>query len=165
MNPLAPSYVEKEAAEPSYTLRMAEANKRRSHEEMALVRGMEFHPLAFSTYGIPGPETLNFLNKVARAHFSDKNGCIAHLLVAIQKKIIQIIPDCSGSLASQTLHRQIWKFRGRRPLPVSACPRRQQHAVTNTLRRRIVRQHGPPKRCKPGKGAGSLRGRSSEYWA
>ena len=78
-----------------------------------------------------------------------------------KKKKIQIIPDCSGwSLASQTLHRQIWKFRGRRPLPVSACPRRHQRAVANTLRRRTVRQHGLPKRCKPGKGAGSLRGGS-----
>ena len=76
-----------------------------------------------------------------------------------QSPKIQIIPDCSGwSLASQTLHRQIWKFRGRRPLPVSACPRRHQSAVANTLRRRTVRQHGLPKRCKPGKGAGSLRG-------
>ena len=72
-----------------------------------------------------------------------------------------IIPDCSGwPLASQTLHRKIWKFRGRRPLPVSACPRRHQRAVANTLRRRTVRQHGLPKRCKPGKGAGSLRGGS-----
>ena len=86
-----------------------------------------------------------------------------------KKNPIQIIPDCSGwSLASQTLHRQIWKFRGRRPLPVSSCPRRHQRAVANTLRRRTVRQHGLPKRCKPCKGAGSLRegpGRSSEYWA
>ena len=74
-------------------------------------------------------------------------------------KKIQIIPDCSGwPLASQTLHRQIWKFRGRRPLPVSACPRRHQRAVADTLRRRTVRQHGLPKRCKRGKGAGSLRG-------
>ena len=93
--PLAPSYVEKEAAEPSHTLRMAEANKRRSHEEMALVRGMEFHLLAFSTYGIPGPETLTFLNKVARAHSSDKNVCLAHLLmaigVAIQRGNAQIV--------------------------------------------------------------------------
>ena len=73
----------------------------------------------------------------------------------------RVIPDCSGwSLASQTLHRQIWKFRGRRPLPVSACPRRHQRAVANTMRRRTVRQHGLPKRCKPGKGAGSLRGMS-----
>ena len=73
---------------------------------------------------------------------------------------IQIIPDCSGwSLASQTLHRQIWKFRGKRPLQVSAFPRRHQRAVANTLRRRTVRQHGLPK-SKPGKGAGSLRGGS-----
>ena len=28
----------------------------------------------------------------------------------------------------------------------------------NTMRRRTVRQHGLPKRCEPGKGAGSLRG-------
>ena len=83
VDPLAPSYVKKEAAEPSHTLRMAEANKRRSHEEMALVRGMDFHPLVFSTYGSPGPQTLNFLNKVARAHSSDKNGCLAHFLMAI----------------------------------------------------------------------------------
>ena len=55
VNPLTPSYVEKEAAEPSHTLRMAEANQRRSHEEMASVRGMDFDPLAFFTYGIPGP--------------------------------------------------------------------------------------------------------------
>ena len=74
---------------------------------------------------------------------------------------IQIIRDCSGwSLASQTLHRQIWKLRGRRPLPVSAFPRRHQRAVANTLRRQTVRQHGLPKRCKPCKGAGSLRGGS-----
>ena len=95
VNPLAPSYVEKEAAEPSHTLRMAEANKRRSHDEMATARGMEFYPLAFTTYGIPGPETLNFLTKVARAHSSDKNGCMSHLLmaigVAIQKGNAQIV--------------------------------------------------------------------------
>ena len=66
-----------------------------------------------------------------------------------KKKKIQIIPDCSGwSLAIQTLHRQIWKFRGRRPLPVSAFPRRHQRAVANTLRRRVVRQHGLLKRRK-----------------
>ena len=36
---LASSYVDKEAATPSHTLRLAEVNKRRSHEEMTAVRG------------------------------------------------------------------------------------------------------------------------------
>ena len=31
-------------------------------------------------------------------------------------------------------------------------------AVTNTMSPRIVRRHGSPKRCEPGKGAGSMRG-------
>ena len=72
VNPLTPSYVDREAAERSHTLSMDEANKRNTHDKMALVRGMELDPLAFTTYEIPGPETLNFLNKVARAHASDK---------------------------------------------------------------------------------------------
>ena len=95
VNPLAPSYVDKEAAHPSHILRMAEGNKRRAHDEMAAARGMDFFPLAFTTYGVPGPETLNFLNRVARAHTSDRAGCLSHLLmamgVAIQKGNAQVV--------------------------------------------------------------------------
>ena len=66
VNPLAHSYVDKEAAEPSFTVMQAERLKRRTHEEMAGARGIGFFPLAFTTYGVPGPETLQFLNLVAR---------------------------------------------------------------------------------------------------
>ena len=55
---------------------------------------MEFHPKAFTTYGIPGPETLNFLTKVVRAHTSDKNGCMSHFMaigVAVQSGKAQIV--------------------------------------------------------------------------
>ena len=94
VNPLAPSYVDKEAAEPSFTVRQAEHLKRRTHEEMAGAREMDFFPLAFTTYGVPGPETLQFLNLVARKATGEKNGCLRHFImaigVAIQKGNAQI---------------------------------------------------------------------------
>ena len=50
------------------------------------------------------------------------------------------------------------------PRPTSSTSFRFSKAAPkcccNTLRQRTVRQHGLPKRCKPGKGAGSLRGGS-----
>ena len=94
VNPLAPSYVDREAAEPSFTVRQAERLKRRTHEEMAGAREMDFFPLAFTTYGVPGPETLQFLNLVARKATGEKNGCLSHFImaigVAIQKGNAQI---------------------------------------------------------------------------
>ena len=53
-NPLADSFVDEEAAKPGATLAQAEKLKDQRHLATSEARKMEFHPLAFTTFGAPG---------------------------------------------------------------------------------------------------------------
>jgi len=81
-NPLADTYVEAEAATPGQTLKKWEAEKARRYGADILARGMEFYPLALTTYGTPGQKTLAFLKKVSR-YTENPTGFMRHILTAL----------------------------------------------------------------------------------
>ena len=82
VNPLAPSYVEKEAKFPGSTLQKAEAQKMCQHEDMASARSMRFFPLAFTCFGVPGNRTLSFLRKCG-SFTKDQGGFVKHALMCL----------------------------------------------------------------------------------
>jgi len=81
-NPLADSYVEAEAATPGATLKRAEAEKDRRHSAESAARKMEFYPLALTTFGAPGKETLAFLRKIS-TYTANPTGFMRHMLSAL----------------------------------------------------------------------------------
>ena len=85
-NPLADSYVEAEAAKPGATLARTEAEKDRRHTAESKARGMEFYPLAFTTFGAPGKETKKFLRLLSR-YTANPTGFMRHMLTALDVAI------------------------------------------------------------------------------
>jgi len=85
-NPLADSYVEAEAAKPGATLARTEAEKDRRHAAESKARGMEFYPLAFTTFGAPGKETKKFL-RLLSTYTANPTGFTRHMLTALDVAI------------------------------------------------------------------------------
>lgn len=82
VNPLADSYVIAESLEPGVTLRNAELRKDRESLDASTARNMEFWPLALTTFGIPGPESLRLIRRFAR-YTADPTGFVRHMLSAL----------------------------------------------------------------------------------
>ena len=82
VNPLAPSYVVAEAARPGATVEAAESSKDRRHSADADSRRMAFFPLALTTFGLPGPRTLQMLRRCA-SMTPHARGFMTHMMSAL----------------------------------------------------------------------------------
>ena len=81
-NPLADTYIAGEASEPGFAVRLAESTKDKQYSARAATLGMEFYPLALSTFGTLGPRSLTLLRHISK-YTVDRRGFLSHMGMAL----------------------------------------------------------------------------------